>query len=134
MSTALHTDMHQDHAAWKSEAALWSDEVQFWNGETNRMEQQLREMLELLESHREALRAHQTTITRRQQSEDLHELQLALYEMGEAGLELPGLAKVHQQAGEEQIRQRDAHARLRRYHHTLAALCSVLIRACRAPV
>ena len=134
MTTALHTDMHADHAAWKSESSLWCDEVQFWNGETDRMEQQLREMLELLESHREALRSHQSAIARRQQSEDLHELQLALYEMGEAGLELPGLAKVHQQAGDEQVRQREAHARLRRYHHTLAALCAALGRACRSPL
>ena len=97
------------------------------------MEQQLREMLEVLTHHREALQAHRATIERRQESEDLHELQLALYEMGDAGLELPGLSKVHQQTAEEQVRQRDAHARLRRYHHTLAALCMLLGRACRAP-
>lgn len=134
MTTALHSEMHQDHLVWKAESGLWCDEVEFWNTETDRMEQQLREMLELLGSHRDALREHRAAIERRRESEDLHELQLALYEMGEAGLELPGLARVHQQTAEEQVRQRDAHARLRRYHHTLAALCMVLNRASRAPL
>ena len=134
MTTALHSEMHQDHLVWKSESGLWCDEVEFWNTEADRMEQQLREMLELLGSHRDALREHRAAIERRLESEDLHELQLALYEMGEAGLELPGLARVHQHTAEEQVRQRDAHARLRRYHHTLAALCMVLSRASRAPL
>ncbi|MFM7055931.1 MAG: hypothetical protein ACKO2P_03305 [Planctomycetota bacterium] len=134
MTTALHSEMHQDHLVWKSESGLWCDEVELWNTETDQMEQQLREMLELLGSHREALRDHRATIDRRRESEDLHELQLALYEMGEAGLELPGLAKVHQQTALEQVRQRDAHARLRRYHHTLATLCMMLSRASRAPL
>lgn len=134
MTTALHDEMHQDHLVWKAESGLWCDEVEFWNTETDRMEQQLREMLEVLTHHREALQAHRATIERRQQSEDLHELQLALYEMGEAGLELPGLSKVHQQAAEEQVCQRDVHARLRRYHHTLAALCMLSGRAFRAPL
>lgn len=134
MTTALHSEMHQDHLVWKAESDLWCDEVDFWRTETDRMEQQLREMLELLGSHRDAMREHRAAIERRRESEDLHELQLALYEMGEAGLELPGLSKVHQQTAAEQVRQRDAHVRLRRYHHTLAALCMMLSRASRAPL
>lgn len=134
MTTAIHVDMHRDHIVWKAEFGQWRDDLDLWKKELALAESQLLDMEKALKSHRDALAAHTASVIKREQSANRHESEIAAYEMGEPGAELPAMAVQHNSEAQEQTAQRHAHERIRRHHHAIIANCNLLVKAIQQPM
>ena len=134
MTESLHIDMHRDHMLWKAETVQWRDDLEFWKNELTRAETQLKDLQKALNVHRDALSAHAASIMKREQEANAHEYAIASYEMGGTGEELPAMAVKHNDEEQEQAKQRSAHDRIRRHHHTIIANYSLLLKAIQQPM
>ncbi len=134
MSSSIHSNLHHDHVVWKSEVGQWRDDIELWEDELNKAVSQLQELEKTLKDHRNALSAHASAICEREQATNAHELAIAAWEAGETGEELPAMAVQHQTEADKQARQRSAHDRIRRHHHSVMANWSLLLKAMSHPM
>jgi hypothetical protein len=130
MGVLTHLEMHEEHRYWLSEHALWRDDVSIWEEEARKAVEDLKKVEAALRDHEEALRSHAETLGREEARLRKHEHELAEFEKGTGGTnDLIAMARGHQGEGDRHGELRQAHERIKRYHHTIIAQCALLLKA-----
>lgn len=134
MTADIHATMHHEHQAWEAENSLWRDDIRAWQHELAQVLASLKDVEGLLNSHGEALRTHAAAIRLWEMESATHEHALVDFEKGASGEELLPMAKKHQTETTKQTQHRDAHERIKHYHHALIARANQLIKALQQPM
>lgn len=129
MSENLHIQMHVDHTHWFSEGEFWRGDIRVWNTEIDQALRDVERLTAALRAQSEALHAHFEAIGKHEQEIRSHERSLAGYEKGGTGEELIALAKAHDKERELQAATRQAHERIKKFHHGLLAQWNLLLKA-----
>jgi hypothetical protein len=129
MTTLTHAEMHQQSRFWQNEEALWHDDIRAWEEELTQTLAEAERLQTALLNHQKGLRNHAAAIRLHGQDEATHAHALAEYERGNLGADLLGLAREHQEKINLHIRQRHAHERVKRRHHTVMAHWRLLLKA-----
>jgi hypothetical protein len=130
MTDTTNQDLHADHRLWLSDLSLWQDDLREWRDELGRALDDLREAEAALRAHAQGLDQHGVAMDQEAEGIRQHECGIALTERAGAGL----TAGPHEAQAARHPQRRDAHERLKRYHHTLIARVSLLLKAIREPV
>jgi hypothetical protein len=129
MTTLTHADMHHQSRFWQNEEALWRDDIRAWEEELTQTLAEAERLNAALSNHEKTLRSHAAAIRLHGQDEATHVHALAEYERGGLGADMLGLAHEHQEKINMHIRQRQAHERIKRRHHTVMAHWRLLLKA-----
>lgn len=126
-----HLDMHADHRRWLGDYAMWRDDVSVWQKELDQAFHQVKGLEGTFRAHREAMLDHLNAIATEGLTHSEHAQALAEFEQGGQGNGLLLMAKAHKKHASTHAKQQNAHERLKRYHHTLLAHLSSLLKAIR---
>jgi hypothetical protein len=133
MIDTLTRDLHAEHRDWETDISLWKDELETWLKELSRASGNLRRAERALESHAQALDRHTLDLLTEEQAVRRHERAMAQEAGGgREGLVLP--PGDHTAESERHHKMRDAHERLKKYHHAILARLSVLLKVIAEPV
>ena len=108
MTSTLNQDLHTDHRAWPADRSLWQDNGGEGRAELGRALDDLREAAELLRAHAQEIDNH--------------------------AVELDAEAGPHDRRAARHPQRRAALERLKKYHHTVLARVSLLLKAINGPV
>ncbi|HVK11432.1 MAG TPA: hypothetical protein VM597_21865 [Gemmataceae bacterium] len=128
MTSTLNQDLHADHRAWLADLSLWQDDVREWRAELGRALDDLRAAEGLLRAHAQGIDEHAVELDAEEEAVRQHECGIVLVERA-GGLE----AGPHDDQAARHPRRREAHERLKKYHHTVLARVSLLLKAITAP-
>jgi septal ring factor EnvC (AmiA/AmiB activator) len=126
--------MHGEHKQWEADIAMWRDDVRMWQKELKQVRSELKELKDRLSEHRKALAAHLRGLRKQTRTLGGHEHALAEYETGGVGEDLVALAKAHGQEIDRHTLQREAHERIKKYHHVVIAQWSHFFKSLAGPV
>jgi septal ring factor EnvC (AmiA/AmiB activator) len=126
--------MHSEHKQWESDIAMWKDDARMWQKELKQVQSELKELKERLSDHRKGLAEHVKALRKHARTSGGHEHALAEYETGGEGEDLIALAKSHGQEIDRHALVRDAHERIKKYHHTVLAEWSHFFKSLAEPV
>jgi hypothetical protein len=129
MTDTVNQDLHADHRAWLADLSLWQDEVAEWRAELGRALDDLRRAEEALRAHAQGIDRHQVELVQEEEAIRQHECGIAIVERA-GGLE----AGPHETQATRHPVRRQAHERLKRYHHTVLARVSLLLKGVAQPV
>lgn len=125
--------MHADHRLWQSEHALWRDDLESWQSQHKTALEQLAALEQMIRNHGEALDCHAEDIQRIEHSLREHEKAMAAFQREGTNAEVQEpMLKNHRQQAERQSRQRAAHERIKKHHHTVMAHVMMLKSAIEA--
>ncbi|MCG8322646.1 MAG: hypothetical protein MI921_24310 [Cytophagales bacterium] len=119
--------MHQDHTVWESEIRMWQEDLKFWKKELNQLKEDLIVIASAAEKHLEATDHHEKSIAEHHSFLQKHETDLSIL-LENTGLDRE-LAARHLNEQQKHNLQKDAHERIKKYHHTIVALCKALRKA-----
>ena len=128
MTDSVNQDLHADHRVWLADLSLWQDDMAEWRAELGKALENLREAESALRAHAQGLDEHQVELDREEEAIRQHECGIAL--AGRAGLD----ATPHDSQAARHPQRRAAHERLKKYHHTVLARVSLLLKAIAQPV
>jgi len=133
MIDTLTRDLHSEHRDWESDASLWKDELETWLKELSRASGDLRRAERALEAHAQVPDRH--TLDLLPEERDVRRHERAMAQVAGGGRAQPVLPPGdHTAAAERHRKMRDAHERLKKYHHTVLARVAVLLKAIAEPV
>ena len=134
MTTATTEAMHADHRVWAMSLSQWQDDLALWHQELIRAGEELRKAGAILDAHASGLDAHARLLRRETEEVEDHEHLMACVARHQADHDRVAQAGGHDAEATRYTRLRDAHERLKRYHHQLMAKVSVLAKAVAEPV
>lgn len=133
MTTETPEKMHADHRRWESALSQWNDDLAEWDKELVQASQALRDAGAALDAHAAGVDAHARLMRREGQEVEDHEHLLACVARHQADHDRIGQCGGHDAEGCRFARLRDAHERLKKYHHALMAKVSLLAKAAAEP-
>jgi len=133
MIDTLTRDMHVEHLNWQTDVSLWKDELDLWRKELARASDDLRRAEQALEGLAQSLDRHTLQLLKEEQEVRRHERAIALDTEDGYGQLIPPPSN-HTAEADRHRKARDAHERLKRYHHTTLARMSLLLKAIAEPV
>lgn len=122
-----HLQIHHEHKLWDSDLQMWSLDLKMWNEESQALNHALAFINEAVKKHEEALAFHLKSLMEHQDKLHNHEKDITILVEG-----TPLDTKLQEEHADEAKRHevyRDAHERLKRYHHMLMALTKGLKKA-----
>jgi hypothetical protein len=122
-----HFDMHKDHIVWDSDCKIWLEDLDKWDFEIDEIQKNLKAVRRYLKYHNKSLKKHRETIMAHKEKEVSHEAMLSALEEHSPVDE--AMAMDHQAETRFHFLQKDAHERLKKYHHQIAALTAGLKKA-----
>jgi len=115
MSKADQTTMHHDHVLWNSDIEMWHQDVSIWKQELEALKNAMISIELTIENHEKSIDAHLMTIDEHRKRLAKHDLDLALISPGSrSDMEL---ADSHEDERGRHSIQKEAHERLKKYHH-----------------
>lgn len=132
MKDSDQSQMHQDHVRWRSEAAMWEQDIRMWYQELQALKNALRSIEQACAAHKEGLDVHARLIKGHQHSLQLKESYLAMIEPS-GHRDGDAAAKHLEQEKQHQV-QKDAHARLKKYHHLIMVLTKNMKKVLEGPM
>ncbi len=121
MSTSIQEKFHRQHRQWQGDHATWRADIDAWRGELRAARAALAEVEDMLRDSLEGLETHADAVWEGAQRVRAHELVLRQEAM----------TGDHRQAARHE-RLADAHARIKRHHHTVVAEVMKLLTRARA--
>ncbi|WP_350101366.1 hypothetical protein [Fulvivirga sp.] len=122
-----HLKIHQDHCRWESDLEMWSLDLKMWEEESEALNDTLSFITEAIKNHEESLMDHLKTLIDHRNKLNQHEKDITFLIEG-TPLD-DKLRESHTNEDKYHEIYRNAHERLKRYHHTLIALTKGLKKA-----
>ncbi|MEX2286399.1 MAG: hypothetical protein WD648_04865 [Planctomycetaceae bacterium] len=127
MTTKTHAELHADHMHWRNEIKMWRDDIEEWKKEQAKL---FCEMEIALGANAAGLKEHAGSVNRHEASIVHHEHFIAECERsttspGNAGAVL---AEDHKKEVGKHDGLREAHERIKRYHHRAMAKLAAVLR------
>ncbi|OGI43055.1 MAG: hypothetical protein A2150_06530 [Candidatus Muproteobacteria bacterium RBG_16_64_11] len=133
MSTSIQERLHRQHRQWQGDHVAWRADIDAWRGELRTAQAALAEAQDILRDSLEALEAHADSVWESEQRARAHELTLCQEAMtGNPHKTDKQWAAVHHKQTVQHERLADAHVRIKRHHHTVAAEVMRLLKRARA--
>jgi hypothetical protein len=120
--------IHQEHRDARSEHHMWLEDIDGWRSEHRRAAAMLAQVQTALLEHDAALEAHAATIRLHEVEIDRHERALASHERGVPEADPEKLAEVHKAQLDKHAHARDAHQRIKSYHHLVTTEIAALLK------
>lgn len=127
MNKHNHLKTHQDHGRWESDLEMWSLDLKMWEEEAVALNDALSFITEAVKKHEESLMDHLKTLMDHRDKLNQHEKDIT-YLIEGTPLD-DKLMESHNLEDKQHEIYRNAHERLKRYHHTLIALTKGLKKA-----
>lgn len=127
METTNHLSMHQDHKVWRTENALWVDDLRMWDKEIDELTKQMEHIKQAVDNHVDAYHKHQEQILTQGNRLDQHEQEMAFLEEGSQTDN--ALIPDHSKENELHDKLRQAHERVKKYHHQVVVVVKGLTKA-----
>jgi Tfp pilus assembly protein PilX len=133
MSKSIQEKFHRQHRQWQGDQATWRADIDAWRGELRAAQAALAEVEVTLRDSIEALEVHADAVWESEQRARAHELTLCQEAMsGKSYKTDKQWAVVHHRQAALHERLSDAHARVKRHHHTVVAEVMKLLKRARA--
>jgi ribosome-binding ATPase YchF (GTP1/OBG family) len=129
MTTHTHSVLHADHRLWQEEIEMWQIDLEEWEKERVKL---LAELEVALGAEVSGLKNHAQTIEQQREKVLQHEQFLADVDRSLRPIsnEIEArLADAHDQEITNHARTREAHERLKRFHHRAMAKLSVVLKS-----
>lgn len=127
MKVYNHLKIHQDHLKWKSDLEMWSLDLKMWEDEIKTLKDSLSFIEEAVKNHEDSLMDHIKSLMDHHEKLDHHEKDITFLIEGST-LDTK-LVEYHDLEDIQHEINRNAHERLKRYHHTVVALTNGLKKA-----
>jgi len=135
MSKSIQEKLHHQHRAWQDDQVAWRMDIDAWRGELRTAQAALAEAQDVLRGSLEALEIHADAVWESEQRARAHELTLCQETMsGQPRKTDKQWAAAHRKQAALHERLADAHARIKRHHHAMAAEVMKLLKRVRAAV
>jgi hypothetical protein len=134
MTTATNEAMHADHRTWAMALSQWQDDLALWHRELIQAGEELRQAGAVLDAHAGGLDSHARLLRREAEEVEDHEHLMACVARHQADHDRVAQTGGHDAEAARYARLREAHERLKRYHHQLLAKVSVLAKAVAEPM
>jgi chromosome segregation ATPase len=133
ISVKSAAESHADHRHWHSDVECWKDDIENWRAEHSAAIVQLQQALEQINENRASLDQHADAVASLERGLEYHEKHLAASLQSGSETELDKILSDRHamQAGLYQ-RQREAHERIKKHHHTAMAQVAILKAALEA--
>lgn len=124
MTEELHFDIHQDHREWTSDLEMWMLDLKMWEEEIEALNNSLIYIGQAVEQHADGMQVHRTMLREHMERITKHEKDITYLPEGS---DLDGeLTEAHQQEARRHKVQRDAHERIKKFHHKVMVLTKEL--------
>lgn len=122
MSKTIQEKMHEQHRQWQNDHESWRIDIDEWRKELRKTQVVLKDVEEMLRDSLDALEAHADTVWSKEQRLHAHELDLRNEIMAGARKKTDKQwAAAHHRQAVQHTTLSDAHARIKKYHHTVVA-------------
>ena len=134
MRAVDQNEMHKDHPDWNSEVAMWERDTRMWYKELEVLINALMSIKTGCEEHEKGLDTHLRTIKGHQHSLNIDESDLTMIDPSLSGYPAADVTARHNKESKQQQIQRDAHARLKEYHHLIMVVTKSMKKALAGPL
>lgn len=124
--------MHDDHIQWSSDMAMWEQDIRMWHQELEALRGALRSIERACKEHEYGIGAHSRSIKNLRNGIRQDELNLGMIEP--SGLSDHGALKMHRQKAVQHESQKEAHERMKKYHHLMMVVTKNLKKALEGPM
>lgn len=132
MKATEQKKMHEDHVQWKSDMTMWQQDIRMWYQELEALRSALQSITKACNDHESGIDAHAHRIETFQNEIRQDELNLGMIEP--SGLPDLGELKLHQEKARQHAKQKDAHERLKKYHHHVMVVTKNMKKALEGPM
>ena len=132
MRTVDQSQMHKDHLNWNSEVGMWEQDIRMWYQELESLGNALESIQAACEEHEKGLDAHLRAIREHSSSFQLDESYLAMIEPNT----YPDneVTAIHNEKSKHHQIHKDAHLRLKQYHHLVMVLTKQMKKVLEGPI